>query len=125
MWLRTVDVHTGTKSTPKRSALDYVQSTSAGISIWHGGVSECVKTTYCRKGWRQRNGRVEINKQRYNGEIPSDTKGKNFYTLLPINITSSQFSQRPALCSKLRKMRYFSYNNTYHRTINNGSHGHG
>ena len=52
-------------------------------------------------------------------------KAKNFYILLPINITSSQFSQRPALCFKLRKMRYFSYNNIYHGTINNGSHGHG
>jgi len=52
-------------------------------------------------------------------------KAKNFYILLPINITSSQFSQRPALCSQLRKVRYFGYNNTYHRTINNGSHGHG
>jgi len=51
-------------------------------------------------------------------------KAKNFYILLPINITSSQFSQRPALCSKLRKLGYFGYNNIYHRTLNNGSHGH-
>jgi len=34
-------------------------------------------------------------------------KAKNFYILLPINITSSQFSQRPALCSKLREMGLF------------------
>jgi FtsZ-interacting cell division protein ZipA len=67
---------------------------------------------------------VEINEQRYNGEIPSDTKAKNFYILLPINITSSQFSQRPAMCSKLRKLGYFGHNNIYHRKINNGSHGH-
>jgi hypothetical protein len=51
-------------------------------------------------------------------------KAKNFYILLPINITSSQFSQRPALCSKLRKICYFGYYNTYRRTINNDSHGH-
>ena len=51
-------------------------------------------------------------------------KAKNFYTLLPINITSSHFGQRPALCSKLRKMGYFGYNNISCRTINNGSHGH-
>ena len=37
-----------------------------------------------------RNGRVEINEQRYNGEIPSNTKGKEF--LYP---TANQYYIQP------------------------------